>query len=259
MEPFRRVVVAVGDPGGGDDVLPYARFVAALLPSAEFHMVHVDDPDDPRRRPADRPVCRVLRGDRTDRLLEYAAGISADLLLVGERPGNRGRRATARRFAMKAPCSLWLAPRGSPPSLRRIVAGVDFSDSSLYGMALAIQLARAAGLSECIALHVEERPRRGLRQALERRAARACPPGFSIRVEIDRSPTVTEAAGRLAAGLIVVGARGDSPSATILLGGESDQLLRQSTAPVLVASPAAAREGLVELLLKPPPLARGAC
>jgi outer membrane protein OmpA-like peptidoglycan-associated protein len=53
-----------------------------------------------------------------------------DLILVGHGRGHSGKRALARRLAMKAPCSVWVVPEGAPARLNRILVPVDFSDPS---------------------------------------------------------------------------------------------------------------------------------
>ena len=65
-------------------------------------------------RPASAADCRVLHGEVIDCLLETAAEWAADLILVGHSREHNGRRALARRLAMKAPCSVWMRPEFSP-------------------------------------------------------------------------------------------------------------------------------------------------
>src|SRR6185436_5111056 len=88
-----------------------------------------------------------------DSILAAAAEFEADLVLLGH-TSERRRRSLARRLAARAPCSVWMAPAGSPPSIRRILIPIDFSRRSANTVAAACALAEAAGLDEALALHV---------------------------------------------------------------------------------------------------------
>jgi hypothetical protein len=67
------------------------------------------------------------------------------------------------------------------------------------------------------------------------------------------SGSITGAIGRAAladaADVVVVATRGQTPSGTILLGGEAEQLLTESASPILVTRPRDDRPGLLEALL----------
>ena len=72
----------------------------------------------------------MLTGPRTDRLLAFLAEQQIDLAIVGHKQQTPGRRATARRLTMKAPCSVWMIPEGAPATISRILVPIDFSDHS---------------------------------------------------------------------------------------------------------------------------------
>ena len=96
----------------------------------------------------------ILRGQRIDQLLAFAAEHETDLILVGHRRSRSGRRSLARRLAMQAPCSVWMAPEGSEPVFDRILAPIDYSEESADALSLATELAAASGVDEIHALHV---------------------------------------------------------------------------------------------------------
>src|SRR6185503_7351335 len=79
--------------------------------------------------------------------------MKADLILVGHRCGQDQRRALARRLAMKAPCSVWMHPNGGPAAIRRVLAAVDFSQSSALAFSTATAIAKQSEAA-CTALHV---------------------------------------------------------------------------------------------------------
>ena len=100
--------------------------------------------------------CEVVAGDVLDSILDRrrcARSCGPDP--AGPlRPAGR-RRSLARRLAMKAPCSVWMVP-----DRRRAVHRAASSSPSISRRSrptpcrLATALAEAAGLDECIALHV---------------------------------------------------------------------------------------------------------
>ena len=110
-------------------------------------------------RPASPNSCRVrvpevVAGDVLDSILAVATAHHSDLILLGHSSGRR-RRSLARRLSMKAPCSVWIAPGQAQPSINRVLVPFDFSPISADTVSVATALAEAAGLDECLALHVE--------------------------------------------------------------------------------------------------------
>jgi nucleotide-binding universal stress UspA family protein len=262
VKGIHRIVLAAGNPELGAGLTPYARMVAWLFPAAVIQLVHVLDPEGGgvpvshrealqtleriagRDLPADRPVeCKVLDGDRLDCLLQFIAEQAADLIVVGHPLSHSPRRSLARRLAMKAPCSVWMAPSGAVAAVRRVVAATDFSQAANEALAAAIQIAGQAGAS-CLALHISAAGA-GLREAL-------CD-GVNVPLIVDPGPTVAAAARRLTSplqgDLLVIGARGGNPASTVLLGREPDLLLRESPTPVLVVVPPGGRLAILESLL----------
>jgi nucleotide-binding universal stress UspA family protein len=282
-------MVAVARAPGDEDLFDYARMLGGLFADARFDFVHVLPPPSLMASgpqgglPSHRTVvdqlegsvsrrfgeaadvrCSVLTGDRVDKLLEHAAGAGCDLVLMGHRRNRSGRRSLARRLAMKVPCSLWLAPEGSPAKITRVLAAVDFSEPSAQAVSAAARVASRAGLPELAAFHVffDE----SLAMYEDTLAAeRADEAGFSrflapldlhgVRVQkvFAESPSVSGAALRRVqddgVDLIVMGTRGQSASAAILLGSESEQMIMESPVPVLVVKARGERIGLLQALL----------
>jgi sulfate permease, SulP family len=267
------------------DLLGYARRVAELQPDAAFRFVHILDwsssgqdgdalvSNERARAEIAETVaryfgagadCRVLHGTRVDRLLEFAAEDSSDLLLVGHRRNRTGRRSLARRLAMQAPCSLWMVPEGSPPAIRGVLCAIDFSEHSALALSAAALVARRAGLPACLALHVffnefaagledhEVIARGQERAAFERFVAPLDLHGVSVRPIFEQGPSVSHSASRLShtegVDLIVMGTRGQSRSASILLGSESEQALMETHVPLLVVKQRGERMSLLEAL-----------
>jgi len=189
---------------------------------------------------------------------------SADLVLLGHASAHNGRRAMARRLAMKAPCSVWMHPEGASNTIRRVVAAIDYSEPSAYALSLGARIA-ARGNAECIALHVyfdeavaasaeyDISLRAGEQQTFERFLAPLDTGGIAVRPLFAEGPDVVQAVERIAddaaADLVVMGSRGQTRSASILLGSESDHMLMDAKVPVLIAKRRGERIGLLQALL----------
>jgi nucleotide-binding universal stress UspA family protein len=208
----------------------------------------------------------VLEGDLTDRLLEFASDVGSDVIVVGHQARRRGRRSLARRLAQKAPCSVWMVPEGSPASLTHIIAPIDFSERSADSLAEAIALAALAGLKRITVLHVHHgksagaldewgKPVRGHElEVLDRFLGPIELRGVEIAPRFVEAPSVSEAVQRLVreenADLVVMGTRGRSRAASVLLGSETEQVMIESHIPVLVVKHFGASRSLLDILLE---------
>lgn len=207
----------------------------------------------------------VLKGPLLDRLLEFAAEQEVDLILVGHDPAKGGRRSLARRLAMKAPCSVWMVPHHGPATFQKILAPIDFSPHAADALSVAAALARLRGLPQCLALHVYFDPgvaryddydaviRGEERETFEKLLATIDSHGVQIEPMFVESPNVPNAILRVApeqgVDLIVMGTRGRTRSAAILLGSETEQTLIETTIPILVVKHFGARMGVLRALL----------
>jgi nucleotide-binding universal stress UspA family protein len=205
----------------------------------------------------------VLHGDVLDSLIEYAGSRGADVVLLGH-SGHRGKRSLARRLAMKAGCSVWMVPDGSPASVGAILAPVDLSKPSADTLDLATALAECAGLEECCALHIyfndalvtfeefEDVLIENKEQAFDLFVAPINLHGVHARPLFIESANVAQTIVSVAKerhyDLIVMGTRGRSPSAAVLLGSETEQVIIETTVPVLAVKHRGARLRLRQAL-----------
>lgn len=290
MELFHNIMVGLAGSEADAELIGYAAMLAGATGPRELHFVHVLPTQPPHSDRAAGPShqealegmrqavaghfgaapvspavsCHVLPGERTDRLLEFAAEHDIDLVLVGHRRGRSGRRSLARRLAMKAPCSVWMAPEGSAPTLRRILAPIDFSGAAADALGIAAALAARGGARECFALHVYfneavttyDEYAEVLRGKEEQAFARFVAPldlhGVEVRPLFREGPDVAHAveqvATELGADLVVMGTRGRSRSAAVLLGSETEHTIMASRIPVLAVKHYGARLNLLQAL-----------
>lgn len=287
MRYFERVIVSLAMAPVDRDLLRYTRLVRDMGEGrTHFSFIHVLAPADVSARssgpvlslsdaraalsqtvaeelgPSAAHDVKVLAGHLVDALLTEAAEESADLIMVGHRRDARGRRSLSRRLAIKAPCSIWMVPEGTAPRISGVLAAVDMSLPSAQALSLATLVAsRAKAAAGCTVLHVQSPSMLGFddverdsaAQALERFLSPLDLHGVTVTPRIEEAGSVSGPVGaivkELGLDLVVVGTRGRSPSAAILLGSESEHVLVESKVPVLITKEPGERIGLVRALL----------
>lgn len=271
MKPLDCVTVGLAINDNDTHLLQYARMLAGLGIGKTFRFVHVatkldrpDGVDGPEliqrmrtevARHFDDSAARVQctfdvrEGECIDQMLSHLEHHPTDVVLVGHRIPNGGRRSLATRLAMLSPASVWMIPHGVPCQIGRVLAPVDFSAHSADSLSLATRLAQLAGLPECLALHVFfHSPRPAYEEVViadKHREERAYEQFISplelhdvlVRPIFEEESQVTPAILRVArdrqCDLIVMSTRGRSTAASVLLGSETSLTLKQSSVPVL--------------------------
>lgn len=284
VQPYRHMMVTLACAETDSGLLDYTRLLCALGRKWDVRFVHVTQRESPdhlktasqaleqavaqrfeRLRAAVNYSCHVLCGERTDELLTFAAQHQIDLVLIGHRRSRTGRRSLVRRLAMKAPCSVWMVPDGCPAVLRHILIPVDFSKRAGDALGVATSLAALAGFDRCHALHVRFDPAsvtyeehaaiEGIHEA-ESFSLFIAPidlHGIDVIPLFEEGPNVPHTINRIASekdiDLIVMGTRGRSRAASVLLGSETDQTIRETKIPILVVKHFGARRKFLEVLL----------
>jgi nucleotide-binding universal stress UspA family protein len=204
-----------------------------------------------------RASTRIVAGDPAEALLDETADHAADLICVGPDAGLLAGAVRVGRVAShvlrQAPCSVLVGREAGSTFPGRILCGVDGSDSSNETAELAARIAVAPG-AELRLLHVmpvfegderewtldddEPDPSEMESAAKIARAMGARP----IRERALGRPeyTILEAAQRERSDLVVVGSRGLSGVARVLLGSVSEYVVRHAHCSVLVARPGGA-------------------
>jgi len=200
---------------------------------------------------------KVVAGDPAEALLEEAADHAVDLICVGPDAGLLGGRVRVGRVAAHvlrhAPCSVLVGREAGSTFPGSILCGVDGSDSSIETAGLAARIAVAAG-AELRLQHVvsvfegderewtldddEPDPIEIESAAQLARAVGARP----IRERALGRPeyAILEAARRERSDLVVVGSRGLSWVARVLLGSVSEYVATHAHCSVLVSRSGAA-------------------
>ncbi len=198
----------------------------------------------------------VAEGTLLDALLDASRESEADLVLVGKGHG----AVQAERLARKAPCSVLVVPPGAPPTLRRILASVDFSAHAATAARTAAALAGAEAELHLVHAYSAPGDNEALREAAKARAEEDyaaflrdadVPEARRHLRPADDAPAAIEAqAAEIGADLIVIGTRGRSPGAAVLLGSVAEELVRDAATPLLAVKPKGATLRLLDALVE---------
>ncbi len=287
MNRHQRTVVALSGAASDGPLITYARMLAELGFSRHYHFLHVRTParaaveyesdalfqihceqqieklfTSPKN--AATWSCHVVGGVRIDAILEFITRQQCQTILLGHRKSRSGQRSLAKRLAMIAPCSVWLAPEGAPVSITNIIAPIDFSDHAADSLGVATSIARAAGLSECVALHVFSDPsmirydehteeiRHRETEAFQKFIAPVDTHGVEVQpafVEANNvGAAIVHAASQHSSDLIVMNTRGRSRSASILLGSVTSHVMAECPVAILAVKHFGAMMNLFQAL-----------
>jgi nucleotide-binding universal stress UspA family protein len=206
-------------------------------------------------------TCELVRGAAADAVAKLAASLEADLVVMGTR-GTTGLQhlllgSVAERTVRTAPCPVLTvkadAARARKP-ISRILAATDFSKSSELAFEAAIDWAKRLGaeLTLVHALRLQaplvtpyevvfpqgllDQARDAAARRLEKGLEKAKAGGVSAKMQITSAPAVpalAELAEELGADLIVMGTRGHTGLAHVLLGSVAERTLRLAPCAVL--------------------------
>lgn len=196
----------------------------------------------------------VGEGPRAETLLRWTRLKDIDLVITGSRRRDREGGTTPEKMARRAPCSVLAIPEGAPPRIIRILVPVDFSDHSRDALTKAIAIAAAAGHTELVCLHVFSVPvgyykigktyeefaailQTHAEEKYRQFVGGLDHQGLTLRpiFEPSEKPAqrIAEVVEKERIDLILMGARGRSNSAAVMLGSITERILMQSTIPVI--------------------------
>jgi len=225
---------------------------------------------------AEHADIEVRSGSGVVEILQAACELDLDLLIKGRRlPAHQAAVGSAfTRLARKAPCSVLVVPNYCRAHLSRLLVTVDFSEHSRLALETAVEIARAAAqLGErpqilvhnvyCVGygyhkLGLDFQEAMAKRGELAQRKLDEFVGGFDMAgIEFDTVCTCSEdVAGAVLAlaaarkmDMIVVGSRGLSAAAAVVLGGTAEQLLVNAAQPLLIVKKKGETIGLLKALL----------
>jgi nucleotide-binding universal stress UspA family protein len=228
------------------------------------------------------PVARnteieVHEGSGVAEILRSARDLELDLIVTGRRlPTHQAAAGSAfTKLARKAPCSVLIVPNYCRPHLSRLHVAVDFSEHSKLAMEAALEFARARATegkaSQIVVQTVycvgygyhklgmdfeQAMAKQGevARQKLDQFLAGIDTSGVQFEAICTCSEDTAAAVHELAAArkmdMIVVGSRGLSRTAAVILGGTAERILLHAPQPVLIIKRKGETIGLLDALLE---------
>ncbi len=270
MGSSSRVRFAHVYPGAAAFSELYPEFLVSMQAASEELQGHLDAlaADHFVGPPNVEVLCTLAEGSSLPELLRLARQDDVDLVIVGK---DQHGRTLAEKLARKAPCSVLVVPPEVPAVIERVLVPVDFSSHAGDAVDVAVGFAEAAGLEEIHLLHVYNVPTTYLRAGrsfdefhdlvqqrteerfetflaeLDLRGLRAVP-HFAEGEDVPK--TIHDEAETIGADLILVGTRGRSASAAVLLGSVGENVVRTSEVPVVAVKRKGTTLGLLDALFE---------
>ena len=223
----------------------------------------------------ERLVHEVIRGSPLIEILRYAHEKDIDLIIMGRHYGRIGdtddEAVLARRITQKATCSVLVIPEDTPIEAAAICVPVRDSECSANALEVACGVAATTGAT-VTALNVyhvgagysrvgttleehqsllEAAAKRECANLLERIDTHGVTVAFRCLPDLHGNPVpiILEQIAGGPAGAVVIGARGRSGAAGVLLGTVTEQLIRKSPVPVLAVKRKGECLGILQALL----------
>ncbi len=263
---LKSVLVATDLDASSSSALRTAARLATLA-EARLHLLHVaaqPGPDDESRlrelfeeTAPDAPgleSARVVRGTPAEAIVERAARVAADVVILGPHRRGAGQKgelgSTAASVVRTAPCPCLVTATEVRLPLERVIAAIDLSEAAGGVLSVALSWASAlrprGGKAWLTALHVDSDPGEDtvqrVRDEVQRARARARGASFvEIHEQLGSGSGPADGILRRAAvdsaDLLAVGTRGaDQPSSD--LGSVSAAVARATPCPLLLVPPA---------------------
>lgn len=219
--------------------------------------------------PETATTLRILQGDKLKELLAQIEQNSIDLAIVGRKQKQSGRDSLEKQLTRRAPCSVLIVPEESAARITKVLCAVDFSAYSQRALGKALLYCRHLNLSVLHVAHYYDLPtgyhKAGL--SADEFAARLEPhldkefDEFLAKVDTggvtvqrvlrragDVAKAIREEVQTVGADLLVLGSRGRSAAASVLLGTLPEKLIWTTDVPMLVAKEKGEGAGLLQLL-----------
>lgn len=249
------------------DADPEAEQTRALLAAEIRTQAEAFVRDHVRVAPPTEATCEIVEGTPLSEVLRAARDGDADLLIAG-----RGRRGgtLAVKLSRKAPCSVLVVPEHAPAADGPVLVAVDLSAPAADALAASLRLAEADGHPVHV-LYVFRVSTSYLKLGLTHEEAKASAEtgareqlgawltaldigGAHIEPHVVESDDTAEAihahAEAVGARMVVIGARGQSAAAAVLLGSVAEETVQTARRPLLVVKAKGANQGLLDMLLE---------
>lgn len=205
--------------------------------------------------PGTEVTCDVVEGSPVTEILDLVRREQIDLVMAGKTSRHQNSGFLPEKLARKCPCSVLVVPEATRPEITNMLAAVDFSEHSVDAMETAVALARAVPIKRIRCLHAYWLPHvmhpaadgsnKGfhafLKECAEKRY-REFVRGLDYEgvvivpelvMEKYASKAIMADISEQEADLVVVGTRGRTAAAAVLLGSVTERLLTMTNVPLL--------------------------
>lgn len=205
-------------------------------------------------------VTRVGYEDAAGEVIAYIKENAIDLTLLGQKYGENRKARYSRRIGAESVSDIMFVPQETEKSSGLVFCAVDFSEASGKAFARSLDVSRSwqvrlicYGISDPTrtyfpattrrsSSHYQEQSRKACEEFLKQRGLSSNQVQCLIEEEYrigNEAQNIYEAAVREGAGLIVVGARGETTKVTTLFGNLCETFrLMEKEIPVLIVKPA---------------------
>ncbi len=211
----------------------------------------------------------VVEGTPLVEILRLARQKEIDLLLVGKTKEHQQSGMLPEKLARKAPCSVLVVPEGAPSRISKILVPVDFSEHSADAMDVAIAFSIAGTLPDIAGLHVyrsyegnkgyevhydqlAEILRAGVEKAylefIQGFTHGECSITPMFLLSSNPSRAILGVIEDQQADLMVVGARGRTAAAALVLGSITERLIASTQIPLVAVKKKGTGLSLLDIL-----------
>ncbi len=212
----------------------------------------------------------VIEGTPLVEILRLTRQKEIDLILVGKTKEHQQSGMLPEKLARKAPCSVLVVPEGAQPEISKILVPVDFSEHSADAMDVAIAFTSAGTKSEVVCAHTyqayepyqayqgygvidDEDMRASVEQEYQAFIKGLDLMGCSVDPLFLSSEnplrSLTTAITDQQADFVVVGARGRTAAAALVLGSITERLIASTTLPLIAVKKKGTGLSLLNALL----------
>ncbi len=212
----------------------------------------------------------VIEGTPLVEILRLTRQKEIDLILVGKTKEHQQSGMLPEKLARKAPCSVLVVPEGTQPEISKILVPVDFSEHSADAMDVAIAFISAGTGSELVCAHAyqayepyqayqgygvvdDENMRAGVEQEYQAFIKGLDLMGCSVvplfLTSDNPSRSLAAAIKEQQSDFVVVGARGRTAAAALVLGSITERLIASTTLPLIAVKKKGTGLSLLNALL----------
>ncbi len=214
----------------------------------------------------------IEEGKPMDTLCRWAKIKEVDLIVMGRKEELEGSGSLAKNMAHRAPCSVVFFTEKSGLDIpKKILIPMDFSDHSIMSMMFAERVAEEQGC-EIVGLHIytiptgyyktgksheefaeimENHAKKDYKNFIEKHNFKAFECIYKLKDDGNEGRFIINQAKEIGADLILMGSRGRTPSAAVLLGSIAEKLVNiNNLVPMFVIKKKGENMSFLDALMK---------